>query len=281
MRLKSFTLSIFLFLSFYLQAAEVDSVTVYSNSMRKNIKCVVIKPDSYKTGKSQFPTVYLLHGFSGNFTNWIIKVPQLKTYADDYQLLVVCPDGAYSSWYFNSPVDSNMRYETFITSEVPFFIDKNYRTIADRKARAITGLSMGGHGGLFLGFRHADFFSACGSMSGALLIERITARYDVEKRLGDTSNKQLYRDYSIMNVMEKYPKDSVAIIIDCGVDDFIIDMSRQAHQKMLSLKIPHDYTERPGRHDWNYWATAVQYQLLFFRNHFNRLLLSTQNKMPL
>jgi S-formylglutathione hydrolase FrmB len=39
---------------------------------------------------------------------------------------------------------------------------------------------------------------------------------------------------------------------------------------MLSLKIPHDYIERPGRHDWQYWATAVQYQLLFFRNYFNK-----------
>jgi S-formylglutathione hydrolase FrmB len=141
--------------------------------------------------------------------------------------------------------------------------------IKDRKARAITGLSMGGHGGLFIGFRHADFFGACGSMSGALAIEYITRGYHVERRLGDTTNKQRYQEYSIMKQMEQYPKDSLAIIIDCGTEDFVIRMSRVAHQKMLDLKIPHDYIERPGRHDWKYWATAVQYQLLFFRNYFN------------
>ncbi|HKG68967.1 MAG TPA: alpha/beta hydrolase-fold protein, partial [Segetibacter sp.] len=55
-----------------------------------------------------------------------------------------------------------------------------------RKACAITGLSMGGHGGLFIGFRHAKTFGACGSMSGALDVSRIAEGYDVEKTLGDT-----------------------------------------------------------------------------------------------
>jgi S-formylglutathione hydrolase FrmB len=92
----------------------------------------------------------------------------------------------------------------------------------------------------------------------------------VERRLGDTANKQRWREHSIMKQMEQYPKDSLAIIVDCGTEDFVIAMSRLAHQKMLELKIPHDYIERPGKHDWPYWAKAVQYQLLFFRNYFNR-----------
>jgi S-formylglutathione hydrolase FrmB len=71
-----------------------------------------------------------------------------------------------------------------------------------------------------------------------------------------------------MKQMEKYPPDSIAVIVDCGVDDFLIEMSRAVHQKMMALKIPHDYIERPGKHDWNYWANAVRYQLLFFSNYF-------------
>lgn len=252
-------------------AGTVDTVSIYSNAMRKSYKAVVVKPDAYEKGNATYPTVYLLHGFSGAFRNWIMKVPELKKYADDYGLIIVCPDGAYSSWYYDSPVDSTMRFETYIAKEVPAFIDAKYRTIKDRNARAITGLSMGGHGGLFLGFRHADLFSAVGSMSGALVIEYITRNYDVEKRLGDTAtNRHYYRDLSIMKQMEKYPKDSINIIIDCGVDDFVIEMNRMAHQKMLALKIPHEYIERPGKHDWPYWANAVQYQLFYFSNHFKK-----------
>lgn len=252
-------------------AASVDTVTIYSNRMHQGYKCVVIKPDVYSNPSASFPTVYLLHGFSGAYDNWIKKVPQLKQYADEYQLLIVCPDAAYSSWYYDSPVDSTMRFETYIAKEVPAFIDAHYRTIKNRTARAITGLSMGGHGGLFLGFRHAGYFGACGSMSGALLIDYITKGYDVEKRLGDTiANRHYYKELSIMTEMEHYPKDSIAIIMDCGTEDFVIEMSRATHQKMLELHIPHDYTERPGKHNWHYWANAVPYQLLYFKNYFNR-----------
>jgi S-formylglutathione hydrolase FrmB len=268
---KSLFLLSFLFLSFLAFAGTVDTVSIYSASMKKAYNCVVIKPDTYKNKAAQFPTVYLLHGYSGAYNNWITKVAQLKKYADDYQMLIVCPDGAFSSWYFDSPVDSTMKFETYIAKEVPAFIETAYRTVKDRKARAITGLSMGGHGGLFLGFRHANFFGACGSMSGALVIDYITKSYDMQKRLGDTViNRHYYRDLSIMKEMETYPKDSLAIIIDCGTEDFIVEMSRIAHQKMLQLKIPHDYTERPGKHDWNYWATAVQYQLLYFKTYFDK-----------
>lgn len=262
----------FLLISFISSAGTVDTVTIRSASMRKDIRAVVIKPDSYDSGRTAYPVVYLLHGFSGNYRNWISRVPALKQHADQYQLLIVCPDGAYSSWYFDSPIDSSFRYETHIALELPSYIDSRYRTVKDRRGRALTGLSMGGHGGLFLGFRHADRFSACGSMSGALAIEHITSRYDVEKRLGDTADKARYRAHSIFEQMKHYPKDSIAIIIDCGTEDYVFEMNRLAHQQMRALRIPHEYIERPGRHDWAYWANAIQYQLLFFRNHFDRSL---------
>jgi S-formylglutathione hydrolase FrmB len=213
--------------------------------------------------------VYLLHGFGGRYSDWVKQDPEIQKLSDEHQLIIVCPDGAYSSWYFDSPVDLTMHYETNLSTEIPAYIDSIYNTIKDRKGRAITGLSMGGHGGLFLGFRHANLFGACGSMSGALDVSRITKNYDVEKRLGDTTiNKQRYNDWSVINVIEKYPADSLAIVMDCGTEDYIIDMSRRTHAKMLQLKIPHDYIERPGKHDWNYWRKSLKYQLLFFKEYF-------------
>src|SRR5688572_3865108 len=252
---KMFLLIVSLFLLQASFAAIIDTVEIKSNAMNKSRKCVVITPGNNKKSKELYPTVYLLHGFGGNYSNWIRRVEELQAYADEYKMVIVCPDGEFGSWYFDSPVDSSMRYETYVAKEIPAFIEANYPVIKDRSARAITGLSMGGHGGLFLGFRHANFFSACGSMSGALVIEHITRGFQVERRLGDTANKQRYRDYSIMKEMENYPKDSLAIIMDCGTEDFIVEMSRMAHNKMLALKIPHDYIERPGKHDWKYWAT--------------------------
>lgn len=253
-------------------AATVDTIAIYSNSMHRNVKTVVIRPSSYNDSK-RFPVLYLLHGAFGSYSNWIIKVPHIQQLADQYQMMIVCPDGGNTSWYFDSPIDPTYQFETFVGTEVPQYIDANYKTIADRKGRAITGLSMGGHGGIFLGFRHADRFSACGSMSGALHVTVITQGYGVELRLGDTAvNRKYWHDWSALNVIDQYPKDSLDIIIDCGTEDKVLAMNKAMHEKMIKLKIPHDYTERPGEHNWKYWENSIDYQMLFFRKHFDKML---------
>ena len=254
----------------YTSKASVDTVSIYSSAMKKEIKTVVIKPASYKKSK-HFPTVYLLHGYSGTYRDWINNVPQIQQMSDAFQLIIVCPDGGFSSWYIDSPIDSTYKYETFVSTEVPRYIDSHYRTIAKRKARAITGLSMGGHGGLFIGFRHAATFGACGSMSGGVDLNYSRNKYDVSLRIGDTINHaNNWTNYSVISVVEHYPKEGLAIIFDCGVDDFFYKDNVALHNKMLALKIKHDYTERPGAHEWSYWANAIQYQLLYFKNYFDK-----------
>ena len=263
-----------LLLSYGIKAAAVDTVTIYSTAMQKEYKCVVIKPTIAQNEKIQLPVVYLLHGHGGWYANWIIRVKELKEYADQYQMLIVCPDGGYNSWYIDSPIDSTVRFETYISKEVPAYIEKHYPVIKDRKARAITGLSMGGHGGLFLGFRHADVFGACGSMSGGVDLQPFKKNWQLSQKIGDTINYAAnWKNYSVITVIENYPKDSLNIIIDCGTEDFFFDVNKALHNKMLRLKISHEYIERPGKHDWNYWRNAVQYQLLFFSNYFSKALL--------
>lgn len=269
--MKRLLLMAILVITFINCFATVDTVFVYSKSMNKNIKTIVIKPTAYKKKNTKFPVVYLLHGAMGNSTNWVKKVSHLQQSADENNLIIVCPDGYPNSWYFDSPVDSTFKYETHVGIEVPEYIDSHYKTIANRKARAITGLSMGGHGAMFIALRHPEIFGACGSMSGALNVSVIKKGYDINNRLGDTiTNKKYYDEWGVLKQIENYPKDSLAIIIDCGLQDFIYGMSKAVHEKLVTLKIPHDYIERPGKHDWSYWANAVKYQLLYFREFFSK-----------
>lgn len=248
----------------------VDTVLIPSGAMKKSFKCVVIHPGTVTSNSTPLPVVYLLHGYSGDFSNWIKKVPELVNYARLFNMIIVCPDGGYSSWYFDSPVDPGMRYETYIGKEVPDYIDSHYPTIRDRKARAISGLSMGGHGGLFLAFRNMGQFGACGSMSGGVDLNYSRNKYDVMARLGDTIKyAENWKKYSVINMVENIPKDSLRIIIDCGTEDFFYKNNRSLHEKMVKLKIAHDYIERQGAHNWQYWGNAVKYQLFFFSNYFN------------
>jgi S-formylglutathione hydrolase FrmB len=250
-------------------AATVDTIEVYSCLMQKDIKCVVIKPDGYKKKKATFPVVYLLHGYSGDYANWIKKVPTLKNYADDMQLLIVCPDGGFSSWYLDSPIDPTYQYESFVSAELVHHIDNNFKTIKDNRARALTGLSMGGHGGIYVGLKHPQTFGAVGSMSGALDVTYIKTKYQVEKRLGDTAtNAANWLSHSTFAMVDTLAPTNQKIIMDCGTEDFVLAFSEDLHKRFLKRKIKHDYILRPGKHDWDYWSNAVAYQLLFFKRFF-------------
>lgn len=266
--LLNFLIAVFIFA----KASTVDTVLIYSNAMHRSFKCVVIKPSIIQQKPIALPVVYLLHGYGGDFSNWIKLVPPIKDYADKYQMIIVCPDGGTSSWYFDSPIDTTMRYETYISNEVPAYIDAHYNTIKNRTARAISGLSMGGHGAFFLAFRHSNFFGACGSMSGLMDLASTKNKYDLIKRIGDTILRaDNWKNLSVINVVEQKTSDSLAIIFDCGLNDGFFPDNKRLHETLLKLNIPHDFIERPGNHSWSYWGNAIEYQLVFFRKYFDAM----------
>lgn len=254
---------------FAAQAAIVDTIQVFSASMQKNIKAVIVTPDNYSSVK-ELPVVYLLHGYSGNHLDWINKAKGFEKAADIHNLIIVCPDGGYSSWYWDSPVDPKSQYETFISSELVKAIDSKYKTTQDRKGRGITGLSMGGHGALYLAIRHQDVFGAAGSMSGGVDIRPFPNNWDMAKRLGTYADQpERWEKNTVVNLLHLLTPNSLALIIDCGTDDFFFKVNENLHQQLLYRNIPHDYYMRPGGHSWPYWTNAVKFQMLFMSNYFN------------
>lgn len=248
-------------------AVKVDTLEVFSAAMNKKIKTVVATPDSYSSTK-QFPVVYLLHGYSGNYANWI-NMKGVSECADLYNMIVVCPDGGFGSWYWDSPVDPAFRYETFVADELIKWVDKNYATIKSAKGRAITGLSMGGHGALYLAIKHPDVFGAAGSMSGGVDIRPFPNNWDMAKRLGKYSQyPERWEKNTVINMLHLIEPNTLSIIIDCGTEDFFFKVNEALHEKMLLRNIPHDYITRPGSHNTQYWANAVYYQLMFMNKFF-------------
>ncbi|MBF7090205.1 esterase family protein [Flavobacterium sp. ALJ2] len=272
---KIVLITVFLYSSLLSYGAKVDTLHISSATMGKSYKAAVVLPNSYAKSKVSFPVLYLLHGAYGHFGDWLKSTPDKKlvqNLSDQYNLIIVMPEGETFSFYLDSPVNKESQFETYITKEVIQKIDETYRTIADRKGRVISGLSMGGHGALSLSAKHPDLFCAAGSMSGAVdmgvMLNRDSAAEVVKLMqpiFGDKSDDiELYKQNAVLGMVDKIKANKLALIIDCGVDDFLIEPNRELHRRLVYNKVAHDYTERPGAHTWEYWENALPYHVLYF-----------------
>ena len=246
MKLKLSILALFILVAISVKGAVVDTLAVYSEAMKKNVQVVVVSPENNHVPK---PVVYLLHGYGGNAKTWLSMKPELKDIADRDGLIFVCPDGK-NSWYWDSPKDPSYRYETFVSSELVKYIDSEYSTVKDRSGRAITGLSMGGHGAMWLSFRHKDVFGAAGSTSGGVDIRPFPNNWEMNKLLGNESdNQEVWNNHTAIMQIDRIKNGELAIIFDCGYSDFFFEVNNDFHKKLLKYKIDHDFLVRPGSHN--------------------------------
>jgi S-formylglutathione hydrolase FrmB len=264
---KLFSLLIFCITSLGLYAKQVDTVEVLSPSMDIKVKNVVILPDDYEN-KTNLPVLFLLHGYGGNHKSWIQIKPELPELATQYGIIIVCPDGK-NSWYWDSPVNVKMKYETYVSKELTAYMDNNYKTKKNKYGRAVTGLSMGGHGGLWLGIRNQNIFGACGSTSGGVDIRPFPDNWEMKNALGTyPENNERWDNHTVINQLHLIKPD-LAIIFDCGTGDFFFEVNETLHKELLQRNIKHDYISRPGVHNAQYWNNAIDYQILFFSDFFS------------
>lgn len=249
----------------------VKDIKVHSNAMNKDIDVRVILPKNYES-LSNMPTIYLLHGFSGNSKDWESN-GKVSRWVDLYNAILVLPDGGFSSWYFDAPEDPTYRYETFVAKELVAYIDSHFKTWANRDFRAITGLSMGGHGAMYLAIRHQDVFGSAGSISGGVDIRPFPNNWDIAKRLGTIEEKpENWEKHTVINLVDGLKNGALNILVDCGSGDFFYKVNCDLHEKLRKAGIDHDFYIRPGEHNWNYWRNAIQYHLLYFNNCFNKAM---------
>jgi S-formylglutathione hydrolase FrmB len=269
--LKKISLCLLLFTA-SLFAAEVKTITIPSTKMKKDVPATLILPDSYKDGKQKYPVLYLLHGAGDNHQKWS-KATTIADLADQYQMIVLCPDGGGKSWFFDSPIDPNFQYETHVAKECVAYIDSNYRSKAQREFRATCGLSMGGHGSMFLAIRHQKTFSIAVPLSGGVDIRPFAGKWEIKKRLGEyKDNKEIWEELTVINLAKQLKNGDLAISIDCGDKDFFLKVNRNLRDLLKKNGVTHNYEEHPGAHNWNYWKEAIKRQMPFIDKHFKKAI---------
>lgn len=251
-----------------MEAAIIDTLKIKSDKMNRYIETVVIIPD--QAVQMPCPTLYLLHGYGGNAKSWITIKPELPEMADRDGIIIVCPNGE-QSWYWDSPIRKESQFETFVSQELVQYIDKKYNTVKSRRGRAISGLSMGGHGGLWISIRHKDTFGAGGSTSGGVDIRPFPNNWDMKKQLGEMKeNQKVWDSHTVITQLDSLKNGDLALIVDCGTEDFFFEVNKRLHEELLKRGIGHDYIVRPGAHNLKYWNNSIEYQWLFFHRFFEK-----------
>ena len=244
--------------------AAVDTLEVSTSHIASPAKCVVAVPSSlmssWGSDSTDYPVVYLLHGYDGTYADWS-KAVDLAALADRYGFIIVCPDGR-DSWYWDSPVDSCMQMESYMIDDLVPYIDE----ILPTAECAITGLSMGGHGAMWLAMRHPSVFSAAGSMSGGLDLAKFPGKWGTSKVLGRyDGDLAIWRDHSVMSLLPSLKPGELDIIFDCGEGDFFYRVNCAMDSALTARGIPHTFTHRPGNHSWRYWVESLPAHLDFFK----------------
>lgn len=248
------------------RAFRTDTITVSTTNMPAPVPVIVITPTA--TGAQSYPSVYLLHGYGGDEKSWTIIRPDLGELADRYGMVLVMP-GVGNTWYVDSRTAPQYQTASFIVKDLVPYIDAHYPTVADRTKRAVSGLSMGGHGAFYLGRKYPEVFGNIGSTSGGVDIRPFPTRWKMSQVLGAyESNRETWDEAAAAANVDKIAAADLNIIFDCGSSDFFAEVNDKLHRDLLAAGVKHDYISRPGTHNAAYWNNSILYTLLFFNERF-------------
>ncbi len=266
------------------QAGKVVTDSIQSQVLGATVKYNVYVPNGFNNSNKTYPVVYLLHGFTDDYTAWRDK-GQMQTVADELiesgeicEMIIVMPNAGgpntMETWngYFNMP---GWAYEDFFFQEFMPAVEKKYRAVSDKGHRAVMGLSMGGGGSTVYAQRHPDMFSSCYCMSGWLESD------GGHQRVQGVDDKvylvtKAVKDHSALAFVENADEATVERLrtvkwfFDCGDDDFLFDLSVKLHQLMRNKRIKDELRVRNGQHNWEYWHTAIRMALPFASRNFSK-----------
>ncbi len=257
---------------------DTASLRFDSKEMGREMPYRVIFPARYKVDRdARYPVIYLLHGLTGNHTNWTDRT-KLAEYSTFYKFIIITPEGE-NGWYTDGATNEKDKYESYIIKELIPEVDKRFRTITDRKNRAIAGLSMGGYGALKFGLKYPEMFSLAGSFSGALGAASFpsSGRGEASMRslgviFGPTDSETRKANDIFRMIREITPEQLKAmpfLYVDCGTEDFLFQNNRDFIDLLIQKKVPHEFRQLPGGHNWPYWDKQVQEFLRIADRSFN------------
>jgi putative tributyrin esterase len=270
----------------------VADVQFYSKSLQREMHINVILPRGYEKSELRYPVLYLCHGFTSNYHEFeYVGVPEYLNRFDMIAVMVDVGNSFYVNWALSEEGQHN-NFADHVCNDVIGYVDAHYRTIADRKGRAINGISMGGFGAISLGLTHPDLFCSIGSHSGALkwaadyrdslaqgkqswplwpqVLQDTVMRYrNIDIKGYSTMKERTPKGLPFVKpedadrvdpfkLVLQIPRDKLPhIYLDCGDRDFLVSQSRDFMKLLLANNIPFVFGQSAGVHEEDYWGREM------------------------
>jgi len=259
-----------------------DNLTMTSEILKGERKYAVYLPPDYETSERSYPVLYLLHGAGDDHTGWVQFGEVLRITDNAIKdgtatpMVIIMPDANTGKrGYFNQGAD--WRYEDFFFEELMPHVEKKYRIKAEKRYRAVAGLSMGGGGSFMYALHHPELFSSACPLSayiGPLTIEDFKERLkNSDVKYSEPEIKAYFKQHNVLELLKTVPVEDVKSVrwfIDCGDDDFLFEGNSLVHIAMSKKEIPHEYRVRDGKHSWTYWRESLPVVLGFVSDAFHQ-----------
>ncbi len=261
------TLSTIILCLTFLKTEGQDQLIFKSGLIPGNDTVWIFKPTKIVSNK-EYPAVYILHGWSGNYRSWN-KLINLQEYADKYDCIIISPDGFYDLYYLDSPLIPNCQYASFFVKELYPALLNQYPI--DTINIFITGLSMGGTGAMYLFLKNPHLFKSAGSTSGVLdLSYSGNKKKKLSELLGSyDSHKKIFDEHSAINLLKNIKNSNKHILFDCGTEDYLYESNNSFRKECDKLGIKATYISQPGAHEAKYWKKSIKYHFEFFNDLIN------------
>ncbi|HPJ02450.1 MAG TPA: alpha/beta hydrolase-fold protein [Candidatus Limiplasma sp.] len=222
-------------------------------------------PAPYAQGP--WPTIYLLHGYTGNHTDWLYH-SGIQAWAGQRGYAVIMPAGGNT--FFIDNEDTNERGGAFIGEELVTVTRNMFSLSHRREDTVIAGLSMGGYGAIRNGLHYPDVFGAVIALSSALITDEV-AQMTPEGGGNGVATYGYYRntfgDPKRLSGSDKDPKalakariadgNKPRMFLACGTEDFAFGMNDDYHKYLTEIGYPHEWWTRPGVHDFAFWNQSM------------------------
>lgn len=228
---------------------------------------VILPEEKSRAADGKWPTLYLLHGYSGDYSDWQRKT-SVERYAAEAGIAVVMPS-VHNGFYTN--MVHGDRFWDFVSGELPAICETMFPLSERREGRFAAGLSMGGYGALKLGLRLPERYAAVASISGVVDLAAHTRRMLATGEtwfLGNVfgaPDALRGSDNDLVALAEKHIAQGTqgalpAMYIACGTEDFLYPVHasfQSAFEKALKLTCE----EGPGAHTWAFWDEYIRHVL--------------------